>query len=117
MTSKKTNSRAASAVRAPAPALKPVLDAVGKEATAREFAAALYERLSPGEIAMHSPKHWAGLAKDFQAFMATRKPGRASIRVFNPDAKKNGWSIARSVLQIVNDDMPFLVDSVTNALV
>ncbi len=117
MTSKKAPSRTDSAVRSSAPVLKPVLDAVGKDANTREFAAALFERLSPGEIAMHSPKHWAALAKDALAFVSTRKPGRASIRIFNPDAKKNGWDMPRSVLQIVNDDMPFLVDSVSNALV
>ena len=117
MTSKKTTSPTALAVRAPAPVLKPVLDAVGKDASKREFAAALFERLSPSEIAMHDPKHWAALAKDFMDFMATRKSGRASIRVFSPDLKNNGWESPRSVLQIVNDDMPFLVDSVSNALV
>lgn len=117
MTSKKTSSRAVAAVRVPAPVLKPVLDAVGKDASQREFASALFERSSPGEIAKHSPQHWASMAKDFLAFVAARKPGRASIRVFNPDIKKNGWEIPRSVLQIANDDMPFLVDSVTNTLV
>ncbi|MDO5611243.1 MAG: NAD-glutamate dehydrogenase, partial [Pseudomonadota bacterium] len=35
---------------------------------------------------------------------------------FNPESSKHGWESARSVLQIVNDDMPFLVDSVSNAL-
>ncbi|MBE2211357.1 MAG: NAD-glutamate dehydrogenase [Xanthomonadaceae bacterium] len=117
MTSKKTPSRTDVAVRAPAPVIKPVLDAVGKDAHAREFAATLFERLSPGEIAMHSPKHWAAVAKDTLAFAETRKPGRALIRVFNPDVRKNGWDSPRSVLQVVNDDMPFLVDSVSNALV
>ncbi len=117
MTSKKTSPRTDIAVRVTAPVLKPVLDAVGKDPAAREFAATLFERLSPGELAMQSPAHWAALAKDALAFVSTRKPGRASIRVFSPDAKKNGWDMPRSVLLIVNDDMPFLVDSVSNALV
>jgi len=116
MTSKKAPARAAKAVRSPAPALKPVLEAVGKDASARDFAAALFERLSPAEIAMHPAAHWAALARDALAFAGTRKPGRVSMRVFNPDMRKNGWEVPRSVLQIVNDDMPFLVDSVSIAL-
>jgi glutamate dehydrogenase len=36
--------------------------------------------------------------------------------VFNPTMKANGWESPHTVLQIVNDDMPFLVDTVTMSL-
>src|SRR6185369_6328685 len=39
--------------------------------------------------------------------------GHAKIRLFNPSAEKNGWSLEHTVIEIVNDDMPFLVDSVS----
>ena len=116
MTSKQSSSTSATSLSSPAPLLKPVLDAVGKDADARAFAAALFERLSPDELSMHSPKAWAALASDALAFTRTRKPGKPLVRVFNPELKKHGWELPRSVLQIANDDMPFLVDSVTNAL-
>ena len=32
------------------------------------------------------------------------------MRVFNPDPKKDGWSAPCTVIEAVNDDMPFLVD-------
>ncbi|HSM10523.1 MAG TPA: NAD-glutamate dehydrogenase, partial [Lysobacter sp.] len=38
------------------------------------------------------------------------------VRMFNPSLETHGWDSAHTVLQIVNDDMPFLVDSVTMAL-
>ncbi len=38
------------------------------------------------------------------------------MRLFNPVAAKQGWESPHTVLQIVNDDMPFLVDSVSMAL-
>ena len=41
----------------------------------------------------------------------------ANVRVYNPSTEVDGWSNARTVIQIVTDDMPFLVDSVTGALV
>ncbi|HEX3616989.1 MAG TPA: NAD-glutamate dehydrogenase [Solirubrobacteraceae bacterium] len=45
-----------------------------------------------------------------------RKPGEAKLHVYNPDREQWGWYSPHSVLQIVSDDMPFLVDSVTMAM-
>jgi glutamate dehydrogenase len=38
------------------------------------------------------------------------------VRLFNSTIKSHGWESAHTVLQIANDDMPFLVDTVTMAL-
>ncbi len=35
------------------------------------------------------------------------------MRVFNPSIEEHGWQSTHTVVEIVNDDMPFLVDSVT----
>ena len=35
------------------------------------------------------------------------------MRLFNPTAEANGWGLEHTVIEIVNDDMPFLVDSVS----
>ncbi|HET9125506.1 MAG TPA: NAD-glutamate dehydrogenase [Solirubrobacteraceae bacterium] len=43
---------------------------------------------------------------------ARRQPGEAKVRVFNPEA----WRSPYTVVEIVCDDMPFLVDSVTMEL-
>ncbi|WP_454751783.1 NAD-glutamate dehydrogenase [Cupriavidus necator] len=41
-------------------------------------------------------------------------PGSAArIRVYNPNLEEHGWHSDHTVVEIVNDDMPFLVDSVT----
>ena len=47
-----------------------------------------------------------------------RTPHMAQVRVFNPSRQPDGksWSSPHTVIEIVNDDMPFLVDSVTAAL-
>lgn len=39
--------------------------------------------------------------------------GNARLRVYNPNLEQHGWHSDHSVVEIVNDDMPFLVDSVT----
>ena len=42
-----------------------------------------------------------------------RRAGGSVVRVFNPRLDENGWESAHTVVEIVGDDMPFLVDSVT----
>ncbi|CAG9172213.1 NAD-glutamate dehydrogenase [Cupriavidus respiraculi] len=39
--------------------------------------------------------------------------GTARVRVYNPDLEQHGWHSDHTVVEIANDDMPFLVDSVT----
>ena len=96
--------------------LKPILDAIAKcvgktgLAEAQAFAAAFYRRMDAEEFASRSPAGWAQLALDMLEFARSRRRGKANIRLVNPADS------AHTFLQIVNDDMPFLVDSVTMAL-
>src|SRR3954470_24731635 len=46
-------------------------------------------------------------------FGAQRHPGVPKVRVFSPSPGEDGWGSRHSVVEIVNDDMPFLVDSVS----
>ncbi|MGA8048420.1 MAG: NAD-glutamate dehydrogenase, partial [Dermatophilaceae bacterium] len=49
--------------------------------------------------------------------LATQRPeGTAAIHVFNPDMDEHGWASGHTVIQVVTDDMPFIVDSVIAAL-
>jgi glutamate dehydrogenase len=45
-----------------------------------------------------------------------RKPGTVKLRVFNPSPATSGWSVDHTVLEVINDDMPFLIDSMSGAL-
>ncbi|WP_343116149.1 NAD-glutamate dehydrogenase [Ostreiculturibacter nitratireducens] len=44
---------------------------------------------------------------------AKRMPGRPKIRVYNPRMEEHGWESGHTVIEVINDDMPFLVDSLT----
>ena len=99
--------------------LSPIIAAMRKRVSAAEaeaFAKAFYQRMGEDEMPQHSADSWAALAADFLEFARTRKPGTARVRLFTPGLKSHGWESPHTVLQIVNDDMPFLVDSVTMAL-
>ncbi|TCV97044.1 glutamate dehydrogenase (NAD) [Luteibacter rhizovicinus] len=75
---------------------------------ARFFIGAFFERMAPGDYALHAPDRWAALIADLLDFARERTPGNAKVRVFNP-----GVSGTRAVIEIVTDDMPFLVDTVS----
>jgi glutamate dehydrogenase len=46
-----------------------------------------------------------------------RHPGETKVRVRNPEPDGDGWESPHSTVEIVCDDMPFLVDSVTMRLI
>ncbi|MBT8079801.1 MAG: NAD-glutamate dehydrogenase [Gammaproteobacteria bacterium] len=49
-------------------------------------------------------------------FGRVRKPGNPLLRIFNPDLKTHGYVAEYTIVEMVNDDMPFLVDSVSAAI-
>lgn len=114
--------RIAPAAETQAVDLGPIVEAMRKRlpkarhVEAEAFAQAFYKRMSGDELPQHPAEGWAALAADFLDFARDRKPGTALVRLFNPTLKAQGWESPHTVLQIANDDMPFLVDSVTMAL-
>jgi len=51
-----------------------------------------------------------------QGFIAERPAEAPLLRLFDPDPDRNGWASPHTIIEIVNDDMPFLVDSVSMVL-
>ena len=48
--------------------------------------------------------------------LQNKKPGEPTIKVFNPEIAKHGWQSSHTVIEIMIDDMPFLVDSLRMAI-
>src|SRR3954469_4760034 len=80
------------------------------------FADALFGRVAPEDIKRYPPVELAALASDAFAFLQGRTPGRPKIRVINPAAASRKELKTTTVVEIINDDMPFLVDSVMGEL-
>ncbi len=57
-----------------------------------------------------------GAVMSLSATAADRPAESAAIHLYNPDPERNGWASRHSVIEIVNDDMPFLVDSISGEL-
>ncbi len=76
------------------------------------FVALLLGRAAPEDLAGYEASELAALAREAWAFLASRKPGAPKIRFDQPNAADGDRLKSISVIDIVNDDMPFLVDSV-----
>ena len=81
----------------------------------KTFLRAYYANVATPDLAMRDSHELAALAASHLAF-ARRRRGRALVRVFNPTVRDHGYVSAHTVVEMVNDDMPFLVDSIGLAL-
>jgi glutamate dehydrogenase len=76
---------------------------------AQVFCQAFFARVGASDVTLHTMVQWAALVGSLLEFMQQRQAARAMVRVLSPADVHAG----RSLLQIVTDDMPFLVDTVS----
>jgi len=77
----------------------------------KRFLEAYYANVDANDMEARAPAMLAGAALSHLKF-AERRRGRALVRVFNPTLKEHGYTSPHTVIEMVNDDMPFLVDSI-----
>ncbi|WP_405644778.1 NAD-glutamate dehydrogenase [Streptomyces uncialis] len=75
-----------------------------------------YLHTAAEDLADRDPVDVFGAAYSHHRLAETRPQGTANVRVHTPTVEENGWTSSHSVVEVVTDDMPFLVDSVTNEL-
>ena len=81
------------------------------------FIAAYFENTDPDEITTRGAANLFALANaHWRLLDSPRAANSPKIRVFNPSLAEDGFVSEHTVVQIVNDNMPFLVDSVTMAI-
>src|SRR5205823_7649280 len=88
---------------------------VGPEqrATVQAFIERYYGQVDPEDLLERQPSDLYGAALSHWNFALKRDAGRARVRAFNPTIEEHGWQSTHTIVEIVNDDMPFLVDSVS----
>jgi glutamate dehydrogenase len=91
---------------------------VGKKKSGRmsELVELFYARVAPEDIISASLDNLYGAPTSLLKAAGTRKTDTPIVRAWNPDKKKDGWKTPHTVVEVINDDMPFLVDSVTQGL-
>jgi glutamate dehydrogenase len=71
-----------------------------------------YANVSPDDLAAMTAELAYAAAWAHRQFAEQRPAQQALVRVYNPTADTDGWKTQYTVVEIVTDDMPFLVDSV-----
>ncbi|KZN33273.1 NAD-glutamate dehydrogenase [Pseudoalteromonas luteoviolacea] len=80
------------------------------------FAKALYSNMSKEDLAHRNDSDLYGAALSLWNSLEKNTSDDAVIRVFNPEVAKDGWQSSHTIVEIISNDMPFLVDSVRMAL-
>jgi len=75
-----------------------------------------YRHVAAADLARHSAEELAGAALSQRLLAAQRVEGEVLIRVYSPTVGAEGWYSPHTLVEIVTDDMPFLVDSVAAEL-
>ena len=88
-------------------------------ATMKDFSRFLedfYPLSAPEDFLESDPDMLFGVAHTMWKMAGKRVPGSPDVMVFNPEKKKHGFTSDHTVVMVITDDMPFLVDSLTAGL-
>ena len=78
------------------------------EAFVRQF----YHWVPQEDLVGRSTRDLYGAAMAAWEFARVRTPSSTSVRAYNPGAGEHGWQSRNTIVEVITDDMPFLVDSV-----
>ena len=81
-----------------------------------QFARMYLKRLAASEVPDIPTDQLLAEISDLLDFFDARSTGSPAIRVFDPRGSDCGYTTPGSVVQVVSDDSPFLVDSVAAAV-
>jgi len=78
----------------------------------RRFLQTYFANVDSRDLADRDPKDLAGAALSHLMFAMQRRR-TALVRVYNPTLREHGFVSPHTLIDVVNDDMPFLVDSIS----
>ncbi|HET8977906.1 MAG TPA: NAD-glutamate dehydrogenase [Solirubrobacteraceae bacterium] len=85
-------------------------------AAAREFVRQYYHWVPARDLADRDAAALCGAVVGHWRIARHRERGESKVNVYNPDPERDGWESPYTIIDIVSDDMPFIVDSVTMEL-
>ena len=81
-----------------------------------DFVQAFFAHAAPDDVTAQPVEQLYALALYMWTLGRERTPGKPKVEVFNPRRRRSGWATPHTAVAIINDDMPFLVDSITGGL-
>lgn len=97
--------------------LNAIKDILGKQLPAAEasnaavFSDIYFKRIPAVDLAEESAEMDANRVINQLKFIHQRKAGELLLRVYNTDHDGDSWECRHTIVEICNDDMPFLVDT------
>ena len=81
------------------------------------FARRLYRTISLDDLKNRDESNMYGAVVGlWHSFAKYESNSKATIKVYNPEVSKHGWESPHTIVEIIQTDMPFMVDSVRMAL-
>src|SRR5580698_2366478 len=88
----------------------------GRQGLAQRFLRSYFHGVAEEDLAAREPRGLSRAALAHLKFAAQRPGQHPLVRVFNPQAERDGFESPHTLVLTVSDDMPFLVDSIGMAL-
>lgn len=76
-----------------------------------EFARQFFATVALDDLREWSVDNLFGAALNFWSLIQHRKPCETKLRIYNPDLEHDGWQTTHTVVEVICDDMSFLVDT------
>lgn len=77
-----------------------------------KFITQYYVSVSVDDLAARSVIDLYGAILAHWRFIRQRQPGEIKVRVYNPEFEQHGWESTHTVIEMIQDDCPFLLDSI-----
>src|ERR1700751_5391517 len=81
-----------------------------------EFVRQYYHWVPAKDLADRDQADLCGAVVAHWRLARRRARGEAKVNVYNPQRERDGWTSPYPVGEVISDDMPFIVDSVTMEL-
>lgn len=77
-----------------------------------EFVRQFYATAALEDLQSRSVDDLYAAAANFITLLHQRAPGEIKTRIYNPDFELHGWQSTHTIIEVLCDDMPFLVDTI-----
>jgi len=81
------------------------------------FAKQYYAHVPPDDLLSLGSEDLYGALLSHWHLAHQRKSGKPLVRVYNPNFEEHGWQSTHTAIEVVTDDIPFLVDSISMSLI
>ena len=82
----------------------------------QQFGQLLFKNMSFDDLSGRNDSDLYGTVISLWQQLQEKQKGTPLIKVINPEIAKHGWQSSHTIIQIIVDDMPFLVDSIRMAI-